>query len=722
MSDYIVGVRVDGDTAGLAKAAQAAKKALESMAVAGAKDLDGIAKASKKTESSLVAMGTRTQREFARMAQARETLGIRSEHRIQQEILRTQAAYQRLASSGTMTWREQRRAADQMRETVGRLNAEMGVYSNRQRAIAGMQRAGLIAAGVTAGIAVVAPKVGRAFQYDEQLAHMANTAYGDASLSATEDRARRLAGRREMDQAIREATAGKGWGTRDEAAATLNTLLSSGRFKASESLTIFREAQRAATANNASGDDFAKIAFSAQETMGIKPEDMARVFGVATYAGQSGPFEVSDMARSLPAQFGFAPQLGLSGISGVAKLAALNQATRLVAGTSDQAATISQNLLAKMGAETTRDNFAKLGIPYAQKIAEGRMRGLDAIDVTADLLEAQLKKDKNYQNALAAYRAAPAGSDRQAALSDVMNVAQGTLISKVFPDMEAQRGMVAVLADRENISKIAKESLLYGAEAVDRNMWTVEESPSFKLNQAKQAAEFANYDAMIKLGPAVSSVADAFSDLARTSPELASAFSGAITVLQGLAVAAGVIGVGGAVMGAGKLAGAGGLARGGWAAGGRAAAGVARAATGAAEVAAGAATAGGLVSGGLLLAAPALGAYTYDQMTGTEGGLRARIADREARIREFDELLAAKRDAGDTATSIGRVQAERDAVAASRDEMTRRLEELLATTKIGGEITVNVTAAPGVQAQTDLRPNDGTKMTGNVGRTNVNTD
>lgn len=37
MSDYIVGVRVDGDTAGLAKAAQAAKKALESMAVAGAR-------------------------------------------------------------------------------------------------------------------------------------------------------------------------------------------------------------------------------------------------------------------------------------------------------------------------------------------------------------------------------------------------------------------------------------------------------------------------------------------------------------------------------------------------------------------------------------------------------------------------------------------------------------------------------------------------------------
>lgn len=721
MSDYIVGVRVDGDTAGLAKAAQAAKKALESMAVAGAKDLDGIAKASKKTESSLVAMGTRTQREFARMAQARETLGIRSEHRIQQEILRTQAAYQRLASSGTMTWREQRRAADQMRETVGRLNAEMGVYSNRQRAIAGMQRAGMIAAGVTAGIAVVAPKVGRAFQYDEQLAHMANTAYGDPSLSAAEDRARRFAGRQEMDKAIREAIR-YGGGTKESAAATLNSLLSSGRFEAGDSLTIFREAVRAATANQASGDDFAQIAFAANASMGIRPEDMAKAFGAATYAGQSGASEIRDMAASLPSQFASARNIGLSGLPGMAKLAALNQATRLTAGTAAEGATNTENLLAKMGSADTRNNFSKLGINYDKAIAQGRMRGLDALDVTAELIEAQLAKNKNYQNALTAYRSAPEGSDRKTALADVMQVAQGSVIAKLFPDQQAMRGLVGFLADRENVNKIARDSLLYGTDAVTRNMWTVEDSPSFKVNQAKQAAEFANYDAMIKLGPAVTSVADTFTDMAAKYPELAAAISGATTALQGLAVTAGVIGLGGAVMGAGKLAGAGGLARGGWAAGGRAAAGVARAATGAAEVAAGAATAGGLVSGGLLLAAPALGAYTYDQMTGTEGGLRARIADREARIREFDELLAAKRDAGDTATSIGRVQAERDAVAASRDEMTRRLEELLATTKIGGEITVNVTAAPGVQAQTDLRPNDGTKMTGNVGRTNVNTD
>ncbi|MFY3864364.1 phage tail tape measure protein [Achromobacter xylosoxidans] len=725
MSEFVVGVRVDGTAAGLNKAALEAKKALDNMAIAGAKDLTAIGRATKQTETSLVNMATRTQREFARMAQARETLGIRSEHRIQQEILRTQAAYQRLANSGTMSWREQQRAAEQMRQTVGRLNAEMGVFSGRQRLIAGAQKAGLLAAGVMAGAAVVAPKVNRAFSYDEQLAHMANTAYGDPSLNAADDRARRFSGRKEMDLAIREAIR-YGGSTREDAAGTLNSLLSSGQFGAKDSLTIFREAVRAASANQAAGEDFAQIAFAAKANMGVRPEDMARVFGAATFAGQSGAFEIRDMAKALPAQFAAASQAGLSGLPGIAKLAALNQATRLTAGTSDQAATNTQNLLAKLVARDTVENFGKLGINFDQRKAEGRMKGLDALDVTANIIEEQLSKNKNYQNAIKQYRAAAEGSERQEALGGVMKIAQGSVISKLFPDQQAMMALVGYLADRDNVNKITKDSLLYGTDAVNRNMWTVEDSPSYKLNQAKQAAEFANYDAMIKLGPAVSSVADTYTDMAAKYPALAAAISGATTALQGLAVTAGVIGVGGAALGVGKAAGAFGAARAARAAATAAAAAAPAGATsalgGAGAGAAGGISAAGALSAGFLVAAPVVGAYAYDQMTNTEGGLRQRIADREARIKEFDEMIALKREAGDTPLSIGRVQAERDAVAASRDEMTRRLQELLANTKIGGEVNVNITAAPGIQANADLQPNDGTRMTGNVGRTNVNTD
>lgn len=725
MSEFVVGVRVDGTAAGLTKAALEAKKALDNMAIAGAKDLTAIGRATKQTETSLVNMATRTQREFARMAQARETLGIRSEHRIQQEILRTQAAYQRLANSGTMSWREQQRAAEQMRQTVGRLNAEMGVFSGKQRLVAGAQKAGLMAAGVMAGAAVVAPKINRAFSYGDQLANMANTAYGDASLSAAEDRKRRFEGMKVMDLAIRAAVDANS-STQQEAAGALSEVLASGRFGTDDSLAIFKEAVLAGKANQTAATDFVKIAFSAKETMGIAPEDMARLFGIATYAGQSGPFEVSDMARALPKQFGLARNVGITGLEGAAKVAALNQATRLVAGTSDQAATLSENLLAKMGSEDARNNFAKLGIPYNKKIAEGRMQGLDALDVTANLIEGLLGKNKNYQKALTAYNAAPEGSARKAALDDVMNIAKGEVISKIFPDREAGSGMAAYILDRANANKIARESLLYGTESIERNMWTVKASPSFDLNRAQQAAEFANYDAMTKLGPAVSAVADSFAELAKTSPEFAAAISGATTVLQGVAVAAGVVGVGGAALGVGKVATSIGAARAARAAATAAAAAAPAGATsalgGAGAGAAGGISAAGALSAGFLVAAPVVGAYAYDQMTNTESGLRQRIADREARIQEFDQMIALKREAGDTPLSIGRVQAERDALAASRDEMTRRLQELLANTKIGGEVNVNITAAPGIQANADLQPNDGTRMTGNVGRTNVNTD
>lgn len=725
MSEFVVGVRVDGTAAGLAKAALEAKKALDNMAVAGAKDLTAIGRATKQTETSLVNMATRTQREFARMAQARETLGIRSEHRIQQEILRTQAAYQRLASSGTMTWREQQRAAEQMRQTVGRLNAEMGVYSGKQRLVAGAQKAGLMAAGVMAGAAVVAPKVNRAFSYGDQLANMANTAYGDASLSAAEDRKRRFEGMKAMDLAIRAAVDANS-STQQEAAGALSEVLSSGRFGTEDSLAIFKEAVLAGKANQTAATDFVKIAFSAKETMGIAPKDMARLFGIATYAGQSGPFEVSDMARALPKQFGLARNVGITGLEGAAKIAALNQATRLVAGTSDQAATLSENLLAKMGSEDARNNFAKLGIPYNKKIAEGRMQGLDALDVTANLIEGLLGKNKNYQKALTAYNVAPEGSARKAALDDVMNIAKGEVISKIFPDREAGSGMAAYILDRANANKIAQESLLYGTDSIERNMWTVKASPSFDLNRAKQAAEFANYDAMTKLGPAVSTVADSFADMASKYPELAAAISGATTALQGLAVTAGVIGVGGAALGMGKAAGAFGAARAARAAATAAAAAAPAGATsalgGAGAGAAGGISAAGALSAGFLVAAPIAGALVQDNMFRTEGGLRNRIAEREEKIKMFDEMIALKQEVGDTPLSISKMQAERDDVVASRDEMIRRLNELLTSTKIGGEVNVNITAAPGIQANADLQPNDGTRMTGNVGRTNVNTD
>lgn len=714
MSEFTVGVRVDGSAAGLTKAAQEARKALDNMAIGGAKDLDSIGKAAKKTEAAFATMATRSQREFARMAQARETLGIRSEHRIQQEIMRTQAAYQRLVNSGTASWREQRRAADQMRETVSRLNAEMGVFSKRQRVAAGFRQVAVAGAAVLAGGAVVASRANRAFSYDRELADVANTAYGDPSKSAEEDKAARFAGMRKAHETIVRVVDATGT-TKEDALGGYKTLMGFGQFKGDSANEVYESAMRAAAANGADGSAFMQLASSANSTLGIQAKDMPLLFGAATFSGQNGAFELRDMAMSLPNQFGFAQQLGMSGLTAAAKLAAFNQETRKLAGTSSQAATYTENYLSKLNANDTKKSLKeKFGINLDERKATGRMRGLDTLDVMGNILDEVLAKDKNYQKARKALEGAIPGSDRAKGLEDVLSIARGAAISKIFPDREAQMGAVAYVLGRKNIGEMTADSLKFGSEAVERNMWTLQATPGFNISRAKEAADFANYEAMMKLAPAVSKTADMFADLAKKHPEMVAMMSGATTGLMSLAAAAGASGLAGAIIGA-KMPGI----------VGGAASGVKNAATTLGTGAVGAATTlgvSGALAGGGLIAAPIAGAWLQDDMYRTEAGLRQRVADRQGVVDRFDRELAMQREGEFSPAAIKRTEDLRAKAVADRDAMNSRLEALLANTKIGGEVNVNITAAPGIQATTDLQPNDGTRMTGNVGRTNVNTD
>ena len=97
-----------------------------------------------------------------------------------------------------------------MRQTVSRLNAEMGVYSGKQRLVAGAQKAGLMAAGVMAECGGGGAE-GQSGVFDEQLAHMANTAYGDPSLGAEGQEAAVSGAKKWIAQSVRLSdTVGEG--------------------------------------------------------------------------------------------------------------------------------------------------------------------------------------------------------------------------------------------------------------------------------------------------------------------------------------------------------------------------------------------------------------------------------------------------------------------------------------------------------------------------------
>ena len=524
---YTLGVRIDGNAAGMAKAALEARRHV---------DLLG---------KSAIA-------DFNKMAKARELLGVRSEREVQREIQRTQAAHSRLVKSGQMSWGDQQRAAQAMRRTVEGLNNEMGKLSARQRAISSFQGAAMAGAAVGAGVAVVAPKVKNAMAYDLRLAHLSNTENSGL------DKAGRQAGMRSINQAVIDAVQAGG-GTREGALDTYERLAGSGIFKPNEIRQIMKDAVLAGTANNADSESFAQMAITANKSMGIKPEQMSRLFGIGTYAGQQGGFEIKDMAKHLPSQMALAKAAGLQGEAGFAKLAALNQAAVNTAGTNDEAGINVINLLSKLNSTDTQGHFKRLGIDLPKRLAEGRMAGMDAIDVMGGLLDEQLGKDKNYQNVKRQLAMAKDGTERKAALEGVGDIAQGTVIGKVYQDRQALMALLAFMNDRARVSQIAANSVP-NANAHYRNMEVISDTASYKTSQLGNENAIALQASMEKLSPAIGTLAEGVTGLMRQYPGYATAVVGATTALTALTAAAGAAGLASLVFsGPGGASGAGGV-------------------------------------------------------------------------------------------------------------------------------------------------------------------
>ncbi|MFM9902134.1 MAG: phage tail tape measure protein [Polaromonas sp.] len=660
---YTVGVKIDGSAAGLAKAAK-----------------DALATTKQLGAGSL--------KEFQKMAQAREALGIRPERQIQREIERTQAAYNRLARSGTASFNDQRRAAMAARDEITKLTNEMGRLTGRQRLMqaGGMVRNAAVATGIAA--ALVKPTVQKTMAYDLRLAYLANTGYADS------DKAGRQAGRNALDAKITGAVR-YGGGTRDSALDTLDLLLGSGIFKPGEIDPLLRESTKAATANNANPANFAQMAIAANQTMGIKPEQMARMFGMATFAGQSGGFEIKDMAKWLSQQMAAAKSVGMYGEAGFAKLAALNQAAVVTAGTKDEAGNNVVNLLAKLGSQDTVKDFKKLGVDLPKQLAEGRMKGMDAIDVVGNLLQTQLGKDKNYQRVQKELLAAKNDAARTEKLKAVGDIAQGTLIGKVFQDRQALMGLVGYMNAQERVGNITTGAMANADTAVNKNFDLVSDTASYKADQAIAARDIAFQKSMDKMMPALGGVADGLTNLMTQYPGYTTAIAAATAAVAGLTGAAGFAalalgrGAGGAPMG-GLPGGAGGKPG---------AAGAARAGAGAGGMLKGLGAAGRLL-GPLAMAAGAF--YTSDE--------------------DIQRLLAyeARQKGGGGNGIRGSGFNDPRLIGGGAAAGSNALQQALRATEVRGEISVRVTAAPGLNVQTDLKSNSPRiPMKAALGQTNL---
>lgn len=473
------------------------------------------------------------------MASARETLGLRSEHKIQQEINHTIAAYNRLKRSGTATSRELARAAEATRSKIAGLNAEMGKTSWGQRLGNVGTAIASVGAGMAAGAMVMAQPMKKEMDYDRRLAMVSNTAFSDRDVAG------RIAGKKELHDAVKSAVE-TGGGTKEEALGALDKLLASGTVKAETAMKLLPTLQKGAVATGASTEDLSAIAISAMQQFGISEDQIGAVLDKAVAAGQAGNFELADMARWLPQQMAAAKSAGLSGMDGFEALLVANQQARVTAGTSDEAGNNLVNLLAKLTSKETADRFSKLeikgkdgkthGIDFIKSMENEKKQGKNSIEAFGSIMDMVVGEDKRYQ-ALKAKLKTAKKEEQQALIEQMTNLVEGTAIGQIISDRQA---LMALLGIRNNVElgKQVKEEVTNSEGATDKSHKVVMSTNSAKVEQAKNAVEFAQMEGMKSFNNALGDAATKLAEYAKAYPYLTSTLTTAGTVITALSTAA----------------------------------------------------------------------------------------------------------------------------------------------------------------------------------------
>lgn len=501
----------------------------------------------QQAENRVNQSNNRQRQSFERLSLARETLGMRSEQKIRREIQQTEAAYKRLATSGKISQDELSRAAEKTRQKITRLTNEMGKLTAEQQKAAKAAQAfetaqgrirGVAAGGaglLAAGYTLTGP-VKNAINYDQQLAQTVNTAYPE--LDAT-GRGNKIGG----VESIVNAAVRKYGGKREGALATYQNLLSSGAFSNQEAQDLLGLTLKGQTASGASSEDLANIMLAAKRS-GVATADLPAALSKAIKAGQLGGFELSDLAKHLPALLSSARGLGVTGMRGFERVLVSAQGSVTTAGTKDEAANNLINIFEKINSEDTVKDFKKQGINLRKELKARINTGQDTITAFTGLIDEVIAKNPAAQAAAKKIDQLSAGTGRNDPnrlqnLEAIQKITESSVVGKFLQDRQALQGFRA--------ERFGFSSGLFGrvgsgvsgdyGQELQTSFDVIANRPGFKVGQAEEEAAIRQKEAMDKLIPTITKAADMFIDLSQKYPDLSTAVIGATPPIIALGAA-----------------------------------------------------------------------------------------------------------------------------------------------------------------------------------------
>ncbi|WP_054285951.1 phage tail tape measure protein [Gulbenkiania mobilis] len=508
-------------------------------------------------------------RESQRMASAREQLGVRAERSIQREIRLTEAAYKRLANSGTLSTKEHSRAYEAMRDKVAGLRREMAGVSQLQRGMmAGAKGLAAGAAAAWAGGTVLASPMRRVASYDMRLAQMANTAFNGTEingrkLSVDEQLQRRRQGKEQLQKYI--VAANQEGGNSDDNAAALDKLIARGIFSPEEAGKLLPMISKAATAAGSSAEEMTGVVMAAVQNAKIPVDQIPKALGMALKAGQMGGFELKDMATWLPKMLAMGGLSGLRGTDGLASILAASQLAVTAAGSTDEAGNNVVNFLQKITSADTANDFKKIsgrtmgskkkgeaGVDLYGTLAQARKEGVDPVEAFTRLVRKVAESDKEFTRLQRMAGDAKNDKEKSAMYGSMADILQARGVGKTIQDRQAMLALLPMLFDSKAYKDMKAGILKGGEQDVDINQRFIKEQAGFKFQQGENLKEQGQYDSIGKLNNAVGDVVAKLADYGSQYPGLTASLVGATTAVSALAAAAGAAAIPMLLLGGGK--------------------------------------------------------------------------------------------------------------------------------------------------------------------------
>lgn len=506
---------------------------------------DELAKSRQQNSTTAIRASRSLIEEYRRASSARATLGIRSEREIQREIQQTMAAYNRLTRTGMLSANEQNRAFRAMTDRVKTLRAELGGVNDSMTRMQRFRAAGsnvaAVAGGIAAAGAVLSTPVSKQMDYRQRLAMMANTAYADEGLQG------RRKGMADMDSMVRQAVRAGG-GTKESAADTLDTMLASGAVDMQSAKVMLPLIQKYSTATGAAPEDLANIAIKLKQSFGIKDGDLESALNMAISAGQSGSFELKDMAKWLPKQLASAGNVGMKGLDDFAVLLGWNQASAITSGSPDEAGNNLNNLLLKLNSQDAANAAARIklpsgkGIDLSGSLAKGVGNGINPLEAFNTIVDKIVASNPAYKKLEDKLKTAPE-SERKNIISSQARILEGSGIGKIIADQQALLALLGYRGNKKYTQDVisganSQRNLPVGNTAGNINFALMSEQPGYKTGQLKNEQDFAEMDSIAPLSDALGDISEKLTKYAGEYPGLTTAIAGATTGIKAMTAAA----------------------------------------------------------------------------------------------------------------------------------------------------------------------------------------